>query len=1071
MKLRTLELRAFGSLRDLRLSFPDTPGLHVIYGPNEAGKSTALRALRGLFFGIPNNTKDAHTVKPADLRVGALLCDAQGRERYVLRRKGLKGTLRAQDDKTVLPAQDELWLTAGMHASTFETQFGLTFETLHRGAEELLGSGGDLGQSLFAAAVNGGQVRRVLEQLEAEADALYRPKGVKMPLNTAIAQFEQAKKDSRELATKADVFQQQQSEVDRATAECAEINRQLSALRAERIRLDRVHKILPLLSRQRARQAERKALGHVASLAAEAAQERKLVMAARRDAELRLEHAQVEIERLVQTRQELAQQVVPALTDFPASRSEDLRDRLSVYRDALRKLPGRQQALAQARSEVARALRVLQLSAADADAIESLRLPKNLEVRAREELRKAESLRAQVLSERRKLTDVRHQLEATRKKLWQLWSGRDNQQQLSLLSRTAPRVEALTEELCRHFEQRFDKLAHDQRELELKRQALRDQLDENERARASLRELGAPPSDADLARCRGQRDSALEALRTLLAEAPEPERAVAYVERAIALTAQADALADHMRRETDRVAQAARLAAERERLEARLERKQKELQTLGVNRQNVLEEWTALFRNARLSVRLPQEALRLLAAQRELDAQCERLERELAGHERGHSEASAAERAWLESWKNLAESLDIAVPDATSTAELEALLSARSELLQRHDTACALERELQALTEELRSFEALTAQLCAAYLPELSGQAAESAAERLIAAHQQTLSATQQLQESQHALREREQAVEDAQRELVRAERSMEQLMRAAGVDDAALLEEVERRSARARELDAELARDASDLAEACGGDDPEAIASATGMTLEEVRVRLAEIEEEYKQLDDRRLEQTEQLASKRLGLEVLHEKHTAGDAAADAALQLEEVRELSESYVRLRLAASLLRREIAHYRERHRGPVLEQAALWFSRLTLGAFEGLDVDYDERDQPVLLCVRADEQRSRLTVPGLSTGTRDQLFLALRLASIEHLGTQRELMPLVLDDILVHFDDARARAALVALADFAQTTQVIFFTHHEHLCELAKEALPSQRLLIQRLPYTPVARQLLLAQTS
>src|ERR1700712_5198120 len=199
MKLRQLDLRAFGSLRDVQLDFSDeTPRLQVIYGPNEAGKSTALRALSGLFFGIPNNTRDAHSVRPAELRVGALLCDAEGRERYVLRRKGRKDTLRSQDDKTALAPEEAQWVTTGMHASTFETQFGLTFETLHRGAEELLGNGGDLGQSLFAAAVSGGQVRRVLESLEQEADALYRPKGSKMLLNAAIAKFELAKKESRE---------------------------------------------------------------------------------------------------------------------------------------------------------------------------------------------------------------------------------------------------------------------------------------------------------------------------------------------------------------------------------------------------------------------------------------------------------------------------------------------------------------------------------------------------------------------------------------------------------------------------------------------------------------------------------------------------------------------------------------------------------------------------------------------------------------------------------------------------------------------------------------------------------
>ena len=54
------------------------------------------------------------------------------------------------------------------------------------------------------------------------------------------------------------------------------------------------------------------------------------------------------------------------------------------------------------------------------------------------------------------------------------------------------------------------------------------------------------------------------------------------------------------------------------------------------------------------------------------------------------------------------------------------------------------------------------------------------------------------------------------------------------------------------------------------------------------------------------------------------------------------------------------------------------------------------------------------------------------------------------MPLVLDDVLIHFDDGRARAALRVLGEFAATTQVLFFTHHERLVELAREALPDRK---------------------
>jgi uncharacterized protein YhaN len=61
------------------------------------------------------------------------------------------------------------------------------------------------------------------------------------------------------------------------------------------------------------------------------------------------------------------------------------------------------------------------------------------------------------------------------------------------------------------------------------------------------------------------------------------------------------------------------------------------------------------------------------------------------------------------------------------------------------------------------------------------------------------------------------------------------------------------------------------------------------------------------------------------------------------------------------------------------------------------------------------------------------------------------------MPLVLDDVLIHFDDDRARAALGVLGEIAQTTEVLFFTHHTRLVELAREALGAERLAVHTLP--------------
>jgi len=85
------------------------------------------------------------------------------------------------------------------------------------------------------------------------------------------------------------------------------------------------------------------------------------------------------------------------------------------------------------------------------------------------------------------------------------------------------------------------------------------------------------------------------------------------------------------------------------------------------------------------------------------------------------------------------------------------------------------------------------------------------------------------------------------------------------------------------------------------------------------------------------------------------------------------------------------------------------------------------------------------------VEGMSDGTTDQLYLALRLASLETYLKNNEPMPFIVDDILIRFDDKRATAALQVLAELSTKTQVIFFTHHQHLVELAETNIDSTTL--------------------
>ena len=139
--------------------------------------------------------------------------------------------------------------------------------------------------------------------------------------------------------------------------------------------------------------------------------------------------------------------------------------------------------------------------------------------------------------------------------------------------------------------------------------------------------------------------------------------------------------------------------------------------------------------------------------------------------------------------------------------------------------------------------------------------------------------------------------------------------------------------------------------------------------------------------------------------------------------------------------AAKLAARAIERHRAAAQDPLVARAGELFSLATAGGFVGLGADYDDSDRPVLVALRPEGERVR--IEGLSEGARDQLFLALRLALLERRAG--EPLPFIGDDILASFDDERTARTLALLAEYGRRRQVIVFTHHRHVADLAHAA--------------------------
>ena len=145
---------------------------------------------------------------------------------------------------------------------------------------------------------------------------------------------------------------------------------------------------------------------------------------------------------------------------------------------------------------------------------------------------------------------------------------------------------------------------------------------------------------------------------------------------------------------------------------------------------------------------------------------------------------------------------------------------------------------------------------------------------------------------------------------------------------------------------------------------------------------------------------------------------------------------------------------------ERQRQPeVLREASEYFSKLTGGRYTRAWSSLGHR---VLWVDDADGKP--LSVDKLSRGTREQLFLSLRLALVSAYARRGVRLPIVMDDVLVNFDVPRVKAAVEVLRDFVRAGhQILVFTCHEHIASLFRRArvevrsLPGNFLRIETLP--------------
>ncbi len=1183
MRFLQLRLLAYGPFTDLTLDLSrGSEGLHLIYGPNEAGKSSALRAIRDLLYGIPTQTNDNFLHEYSRLRIGAVLRDRQGEQVEVVRRKGQRQTLRCGADEQPL-AEDALdRLLRGVDKELFESMFGIDHQRLCEGGAQILQGGGRMGEVLFAAGAGIADLRAVQQRVVAEAEALFKPRASNPAINQGIRQYQEDRKEWKRLQLAVDEWSQRDAALLAAERDKLRLEAALREARATHFRLTRIRDGLTAVTQWRKARADLAALGPLPNLPADFANRRHEAAVGLRYATQQRAEIAAQLERLAG---ELASVDVPTGLLETDQEIERLRERLGSHRKASDDRARLLSEQTQFQKDIEELLAALGLQLPP-DNISSLRVSDQQRERIHELGDQGHGLRekfqsAQATKDRaqRKIAQLERQLAESslpadpgrlRETLRVAQQAGDLEGARAALAGTVATLAAKAAAGSRkltHFGGRLedlpalpvpsaetiDRFDEEGRRTTDRLERLQADLEAARRERSELLDrlrsfdrTASVPTELDLSAARALRDQGWQLiLSRLQPETGEPPQLTlnkflsqfpdandlwaAYV----LSVRQADHLADRLRHEADRVAEKVLLETRAESQATRVAELERRLAELSEQAAEQQQSWLELWRGSgveplppremrtwlrdkdklcqlveqltaqrqelvQLDQRIHDHTTALLKELRQLDdtgaagdapslstlvhraastveawtqaqAQLQSGRQALAAARLEYDEATAALDAsqrlmtdWQTEWAREMETLQLS-PQA-SPAEARSVLKNRQQLFVSRAEAESHRLRIEGIDRDAAEFERQVRQVARRVAADLADQ--EHVTEIVVELGRR-LRAAREVAARHAALRGQQEKLQAGDRELVeslhRCQAELQTLCELAGVSAPAELEAVEQLTAKGRTLEASLVGLEEQLLARSDGKGLEAFVAeveAEQHQADTLPARMDEAERAAERLEEERDICLATLEQERLALSQMSGSAAAAEKAQHCEQLVTRLQDQSRQYAVLRIAAHLLRTGIERYREKNQGPVLEAASRLFAELTLGAYTGLGCDFNEQGEPILVGLRG-ERRHQVLVAAMSDGTRDQLYLALRLASLELWlqSPSRAGLPFIVDDVLVHFDDDRALPALRALGELSRRTQVIFFTHHQHLVELASAHLPDELLFVHRLERT------------
>ncbi|MBS3779117.1 MAG: AAA family ATPase [Desulfovermiculus sp.] len=1153
MIIKGFHLQAFGPFTETSLEFSGfLPGLHVVYGPNESGKSSTLRALKAWLFGFPERTGDNFLHTNDRLLVSGTLVHSYGEELTFCRRKKRKGSVLDSEGNVLDEALIRGWLQ-GLDRETFEALFGLDHAGLIQGGTAILQEKGSAGTTLFSAGTGIASVERILNELKEESKDIFKPQGSKPELNTALKRYKELKKEINQVGLSSHAWKEQERALRQAEKDLEKIRSRKKEVQEEEQRLKRLQQALGPLARLREAKAQLDSLGSVPWLPDDFAARRRDNQELLRQAEKTLSMAHKRLAE-IQTRKE-AIEINTELLD-QADTISDLHQRLGAYRKGMhdrRKLeetrleeqaaaaaiirrirpdlePGQDDVLhdllSQRREILAHGHKLDVVSKEQRDSAQAVQSIQEELKTKRDELEALPADRdyaalGQAIDEAALLGDVdtaldKHMAQAARDQdafsagLRQLglWQGSPEE----ILRLPLP-----LESAVRQFKKEWEALEHEGRNVAHKKAELKKTMDGLHKEMQTQELAGDVPSEEDLKAQRAWREKGWALIRRkwiegrdVQAEAREYATDLALDQAYEHAVYAADYTADRLRWESSRVHEKARLEAEQElakgqweeleETEADLSVKWEELQlrwrqawaASGIDPAppEVMSDWQGRVSQWRVTARqIVDNTAAILELQEKRSAARQALEKALAdfgkaapagqtlapvlkkaqktrediertAHERitlhktirrlerdleqankRAYDADQALTAWQKKWGGYMSQLGL--PESESPEGVADFFEDLDACLKHLQKAAGYGQRIQGIDQDGQDLTKEVHILLQRVAPELTHLPVDQAVESVKGLLDRAQSNKTTLENYQESIVKTEDEIQAAKADREHARTQLSELCSLAGCREHDELEAVEKKWLWQQELRNKVAAEKASLQEIAPAHSLEDLmAEVEAIDPDSLTVKLQEVAEELSSLEERFEDQSRTVGELKKSFQDMDGRDEAARKAEQAEEVLALIRRQAERFTRLRLAATVLEEAIERYRAENQDPVLALAGEYFREVTMDSFHGLRTDLDDKGEQVIVGLRPDN--ARVGVEGMSDGTRDQLYLSLRLASLEHRLEKSEPMPFIVDDILVNFDEERARAALKAMARLGEKNQVLVFSHHRQVADAVRE---------------------------